>query len=152
MSTSAISFTSKQRRPLPEGFTARRVPEDQLDIVLTTSTVPRQPSTMLMLPNVRILNEEGKLVAWAYIGIDGGFITLYVLPEYRGKGLATYVAVEASGSLDRGEFVDLGFDGSSGWVHSDVKAGNAGSEGVMMSLGGKVGWVSSYTWIDSEKF
>jgi hypothetical protein len=37
---------------------------------------------MLMLPNIGILNEEGKLVAWAYIGIDGGFITLYVLPEY----------------------------------------------------------------------
>lgn len=107
---------------------------------------------MLMLPNVGILNEEGKLVAWAYIGIDGAFITLYVLPEYRGKGLATYVAAEALGSLDKGEFVDLGFDGSSGWVHSDVKAGNAGSEGVMMSLGGKVGWVSSYIWVDSEKF
>jgi hypothetical protein len=56
------------------------------------------------------------------------------------------------GSLDRGEFVDLGSDGSSGWVYSDVKVGNTGSEGVMMSLAGKVGWVSSYTWINSEKF
>jgi len=152
ISTFAVSLTSKKRRALPEGFTAARVPEDQLDIVLTTSTIPRQPSTMLMLPNIGILNNGGKLVAWAYIGIDGGLITLYVLPEYRGKGLATYVVGELLGSLDRGEFVDLGFHGSSGWVHSDVKAGNAASEGVMMSLGGKIGWVSSYTWIDSEKF
>jgi GNAT superfamily N-acetyltransferase len=107
---------------------------------------------MLMLPNVGILNEAGRLVAWAYIGIDGSFITLYVLEEYRGKGLATYVAVEILESLDKGDFADLGFDGSTGWVHSDVKAGNAGSEGVMRSLGGKVGWVSSYTWVDSGKF
>ena len=51
-----------------------------------------------------------------------------------------------------GGFVNLGFDGSSGWVHSDVKSGNTGSEGVMMSLGGTIGWVSSYTWIDADKF
>jgi len=150
--TPAISSTAKQRRPLPPGFTIGRVPEDQLDIVLSTSTIPRQPSTMLMLPNVGILNEAGKLIAWAYIGIDGGLITLYVLEEYRGKGLASYVAVEILGSLEKGEFVDLGFDGSSGWVHSDVKKGNEGSEGVMMSLGGKIGWVSSYTWVDCDKF
>jgi hypothetical protein len=81
-----------------------------------------------MLPSVGILNEEGKLVAWAYVGIDGGFITLYVLPEYRGKGLATYVAVEALGSLDRGEFVDLGFDGSSGWVHGAFNTGVLGEK------------------------
>jgi hypothetical protein len=62
------------------------------------------------------------------------------------------VVGELLGSLDGGEFADLGFPGSSRWVHSDVKAGNAASEGVMMSLGGKMGWVSSYTWIDSEKF
>jgi hypothetical protein len=152
ISTSAIPSTDKQRRPLPPGFTIGRVPEDQLDIVLSTSTIVRQPSTMLMLPNVGILNETGKLIAWAYIGIDGGFITLYVLEEYRGKGLASSVAVELLASLDKGKFVDLGFDGSSGWVHSDVKKGNTGSEGVMMSLGGKIGWVSSYTWVDCEKF
>ncbi len=49
---------------------------------------------MLLLPNVGILSEAGKLVAWGYIGIDGSFATLYVLEEYRGKGLATSVAVE----------------------------------------------------------
>ena len=106
---------------------------------------------MLILPNVGILNEAGKLIAWGYIGIDGSFATLYVLEEYRGKGLASYVAMELLGSLQNGKFVDLGYDGSSGWVHSDVKNGNTGSEGVMMSLGGKIGWVSSYTWVDSDK-
>ena len=142
----------KDQKPLPEGFTVSRVPEDQLDIVLSTSEIQRQPSTMLMLPNVGLLNAEGKLVAWGYIGIDGSFATLYVLPDYRGQGLATYAATELLGRLSRGEFKDLGYDGESGWVHSDVRAGNAGSEGVMKALGGTVGWDSSYIHIDIEKF
>jgi hypothetical protein len=149
--TSGISSARKQPRPLPRGFTVGRVPDNQLEIVLSTSTIPRQASTMRQLPNVGLLNQDGKLVAWAYVGIDGSFITLYVLPGYRGKCLATYVGVEMLGMLDRGEFADLGFNGSSGWVHSDVKQGNGGSEGVMRSLGGNIGWVSSYVWVDSEK-
>ena len=129
-----------------------RVPEDQLDIVIATSSIPRQASTLLLLPSVGLLNEEGKLVAWGYIGIDGSLATLYVLPDQRGKGLASRVAVELLICLDKGDFQDLGFDGSSGWVHADVKVGNRESEGVMKSVGGSVGWESSYIWIDSEKF
>jgi len=91
-------------------------------------------------------------VAWGYVGIDGSFATLYVMPDHRGKGLASHVAVELLSRLDRGEFKDMGYDGSSGYVHSDVKVGNKESEGVMRTLGGRVGWESSYIWIDSEKF
>jgi GNAT superfamily N-acetyltransferase len=152
VSTSLIASGSRERKPIPEGFTVARVPEDQLDIVLCTSSIPRQPSTMLMLPSVGLLNEDGKLVAWGYVGIDGSFATLYVLPEYRGKGLASVVAVELLTRLDRGEFGDMGYEGKSGWVQSDVYVGNEGSEGVMKSLGGFVGWQSTYIWIDSEKF
>jgi GNAT superfamily N-acetyltransferase len=150
--TSNTSSSSKERRALPGGYIVARVPEDQLDIVMATSTIPRQASTLLLLPSVGLINEEGKLVAWGYIGIDGSFATLYVLPDHRGRGLASHVAVELLGCLDRGEFQDIGFDGSSGWIHSDVKVGNKESEGVMKSLGGSVGWESNYIWIDSEKF
>lgn len=129
-----------------------RVPENQLDLVISTSSIPRQASTLMLLPNVGLLDRHGNLTAWGYIGIDGSFATLYVLPEYRGKGLAISVAVELLGRLDGGEFTDLGFDGRSGFVHSDVYAGNEGSEGVMKSLGGKVMWESSYIWIDSKQF
>jgi GNAT superfamily N-acetyltransferase len=152
LSTSNVSSSSREGRGLPKGFTVAQVPEDQLDIVIATSSIPRQASTLLLLPSVGLLNEDGKLVAWGYIGIDGSFATLYVLPDHRGKGLASRVAVELLGRLERGAFRDLGFDGSSGWVHADVKVGNKESEGVMKSLGGSVGWESSYLWIDSEKF
>jgi hypothetical protein len=152
ISISEFSSTAKQKRPLPEGFTVDRIPEEQLDVVLETSAIKRQASTMLMLPNVGISNAEGKLIAWGYIGIDGSFATLYVLPEYRGMGLASLVAVELLGRLNKGEFADWGYHGKSGWTHSDVRDGNRESEGVMKSLGGNVGWSSNYVWVDSAKF
>ncbi|PSS10718.1 hypothetical protein M430DRAFT_36953 [Amorphotheca resinae ATCC 22711] len=151
VSTSAVS-NSAESKPLPEGFTVARVPEDQLDIVLATSTIKRLPSTYLILPNVGLLNQEGTLVAWCYVAIDGSIATLYVLPEYRGKGFASYVAKELLARLSRGEFKDMGYDGKSGWVHADVKAGNTPSEGVMKSLGASVSWTTSYMWVDSDKF
>jgi GNAT superfamily N-acetyltransferase len=136
--------------PLPEGFTLIRVPADQLAVVLATSSIPRQPSTYLLLPSAGVRDAAGALVAWAYVGIDGGLATLYVLPEYRGRGFAVVVAERVLRGLDGGEFKDLGFGGS-GWVLADVKEGNDGSEGVMRKLGGRVEWESSYLWVDSEK-
>lgn len=129
-----------------------RVPDEQLDLVISTSSIPRQAETLKQQPSVGLLDGEGKMVAWGYIGIDASFATLYVLPGHRGKGLAKCVAVELIGRLGRGEFADLGFDGRSGWVHSDVYEGNEGSERVMRSLGGRVESRSFYVWIDSEMF
>ena len=123
-----------------------------MDVVLGTATIPRQLPTMLMLPSIGVLDEQGTLAAWSYIGIDGGIITLHVLPDYRQRGMATLVAVELLERLARGSFATMGFDESSGWVHADVKAGNSASEGVMRSLAGEIGWESSYVWIDSAKF
>ena len=108
-----------------------RVPDEQLDLVISTSSIPRQAETLKQQPSVGLLDGEGKMVAWGYIGIDASFATLYVLPGHRGKGLAKCVAVELIGRLGRGEFADLGFDGRSGWVHSDVYEGNEGSERMM---------------------
>lgn len=152
VSTKDVDSKSERKRPLPPGYTVTRVPDDQIGIVVSTSSIPRQPSTLQSQANIGIMNTEGTLVAWGYLGLDGSLATLFVLPEERGKGLATQVAVELLRRLDRGEFADLGIEGRSGWVHSDVKFGNKGSEGVMRSLGGTVGWTSSYLWIDTEKF
>jgi ribosomal protein S18 acetylase RimI-like enzyme len=152
ISTSAVSSRAKQRKSLPDGFSVSRVPRDQVGFVISTSSIPRQAATLLLQPSVGLMNENGSLVAWGYVGIDGSLATLHVLPEYRGKGLATYVAMELLGRLGRGEFRDLGFDGRSGWAHSDVHEGNQGSEGVMRALGGEIGWKCHYVWIESEKF
>ncbi|PVH85442.1 hypothetical protein DL98DRAFT_451482 [Cadophora sp. DSE1049] len=144
--------SSFEKRSLPEGFSMARVPDEQLDIVISTSSIPRQAEMLKQQPSVGLLDSEGKMVAWGYVGIDVSFATLYVLPECRGKGLAKCVAAELVGRLGRGEFTDLGFDGRSGWVHSDVYDGNEGSERVMRSLGGRAESRSFYVWIDSEMF
>lgn len=147
--TSAVS--KREKRTLPDGFQVSRVPDDQLDIVISTSSIPRQASTLKLLPSVGLLNGGGKLVAWGYVGIDGSFATLYVLPENRGEGLAKCVAEELVGRLGGGQFTDLGFDGRSGWCHSDVYEGNQGSESVMRGLGGTIECRSQYIWLDSSK-
>ncbi|KAH7321491.1 hypothetical protein BKA65DRAFT_512293 [Rhexocercosporidium sp. MPI-PUGE-AT-0058] len=141
-----------ERQALPEGFSLTRVPDEQVDLVISTSSIPRQAETLKQQPSVGLLDQKGDMVAWGYIGIDGSFATLYVLSEYRGKGLAKCVATELVGRLSRGEFTDLGFEGRSGWVHSDVYEGNQGSEGVMKSLRGEIGTRSYYVWIDCEMF
>lgn len=150
--TSTISSLPAASKAQPEGYIVTRVPDNQLDIVISTSSIPRQPSTYKMLPSVGIMNTEGKLAAWAYVGIDGSIATLYVLPNFRGKGLSSIIARELLARLERGEFADLGYDGKSGWVHADVYEGNAGSEAVMRGLGGTIWWKSSYIWIDSARF
>ncbi|KAH6684325.1 hypothetical protein B0J14DRAFT_9788 [Halenospora varia] len=152
VSTKDFDSNCERRRPLPPGYTVTRLPDDQISIVVSTSSMPRQPSTLKSQANIGIMNASGKFVAWVFLGLDGSLATLFVLPEERGKGLATQVAVELLRRVDRGEFADLGIEGKSGWVHSDVKVGNEASEGVMRSLGGKVGWTNSYLWVDTEKF
>lgn len=87
--TSDLSSLPKTKKSLPEGYTVTRVPDEQLDIVISTSSIPRQPSTYKILPSIGVLDTTGKLVAWGYIGIDGSFATLYVLPDFRGKGLSS---------------------------------------------------------------
>jgi hypothetical protein len=151
VNTSTISSLPSTRKSLLEGYTVTRVPEEQLDIVISTSSVPRQPSTYKLLPSVGVLDTTNKLVAWGYIGIDGSFATLYVLPNFRGKGLSSIIARELLSRLDRGDFSDMGYSGKSGWVHADVCDGNQGSEAVMKSLGGSIRWIGSYIWIDSVK-
>jgi hypothetical protein len=58
-----------QERALPEGFSFARVPEEQLDTVLSTSIIKRNPDTMLQLPNLGLLDQNGRLTAWGYIGM-----------------------------------------------------------------------------------
>ncbi|KAM0137865.1 hypothetical protein ACHAO1_003750 [Botrytis cinerea] len=132
----------------PSSLSLSRVPASQLTLVTSTSSIPREPSTLLTQPSLCLLTPESEMVAWAFIGIDGTLATLYVLPSHRGLGLATYVARELLRRFGLGEFADLGFNGASGFIHSDVKEGNAGSEGVMRALGGKRSWESSYLRVD----
>lgn len=161
---SLASPTISSPPALPAGFELGLVPEDQLDIVMSTSTIPRQKATLLQLPNCALTDlSTGKIVAWAYIGIDASFATLYVREEYRNRGFSTAVAMGLLSRLRDGVFSKVvckaegenaevrGFDGGSGYVHSDVHEHNDASMGVMRRLGGTSTWKTSYTWVDLDK-
>ncbi|KAK9360808.1 hypothetical protein V1504DRAFT_126885 [Lipomyces starkeyi] len=133
----------------PENLISSPVPDDQLAVVIATSYIPRQPSTLRMLPSEGLLDKTGKLVAWAYLGIEGALATLYVLPEYRGKGVAYYIAGELLKKLANGNFKHMGYQST--WVHAETAEENMGSIGVALKLGGKLAWESRYVWVDSDK-
>lgn len=141
-----------EKDAVPSGFRLSSVPDDQLDIVLSTSLIPRQASTMRALPSAALLAAEtGKLVAWAYLGVDQSFATLYVLPDYRGRGLARCVGAALLRGLRDGAYVHMGYDGASGWAHADIHDGNHGSVGVVSSLGGRDLGRSVYVSVDAGK-
>ncbi|PQE12048.1 hypothetical protein CJF31_00000214 [Rutstroemia sp. NJR-2017a BVV2] len=136
--------------PPPEPFTVTRVLASHLPLVISTSSIPRSAANLMLQPSLGLLTPDGSLVAWAFIGLDGSLATLYVMPEYRGKGLATYVARELARKLGEGGFADMGYSGDSGFVHGDVFEGNTASERVMKALEGRIVAEVSYTRVDSD--
>jgi GNAT superfamily N-acetyltransferase len=149
------------------------VPANQLDVVLATSKIVRQSNTLRQLDNVAVLftppgdstaseknnddtvaedgaaSKQQQLVAWAYLGIDMGLNTLYVLPEHRGKGLAKIAAAKLLAAL---------CDGTAGsqkvqcdWCIADVAADNGPSQGVCKALRAKLLGRSAYMRIDLDE-
>jgi hypothetical protein len=150
ISTRTPSLLQSGPVPPPEPFTVTRVLPSHFPLVISTSSIPRSAANLVLQPSLGLLTPEGSLVAWAFIGIDGTLATLYVMPEYRGKGLATYVARELVRKLGKGEFADMGYSGDSGFVHGDVFEGNTASERVMKALEGKIAAEVSYMRVDSD--
>ncbi|CAG8977414.1 hypothetical protein HYALB_00007044 [Hymenoscyphus albidus] len=148
---SPLHSLEKKTNTLPPGFTLSLIPTSHLPLIISTSSIPRQAETLKQQANACILNTEGEPVAWVYLGLDGSLATLYVVPEYRSRGLATIVARELLKRLEEGGFEDLGIRGSSGWVHAEAKDGNVESETVMRRLGGCVAAETAYLSLDSEK-
>lgn len=126
------------------------VPEDQLDLVIRTSSIPRQKETLITLPSAALLDDNGKLLSWAYIGIDGSFATLYTLPDHRGKGLGSRIAKTLLTDLHTGKYAKIGFSGT-GWVQADVAHDNEESARIMKRLGGETRWQTMYCRIDLDR-
>ncbi|KAK9311685.1 hypothetical protein V1522DRAFT_411474 [Lipomyces starkeyi] len=120
--------------------------EDDIALILSTSLIPRQPSTLRALPNRTLYltspDSPSQLVAWCFLGPDYSLMTLYVVEPYRGRSLAKYVA----GQLLR----EVGMSPVQ-YGHADVSRSNLASRRLCESLGGVVGWETSYIDIDLEK-
>ncbi|KAK4449233.1 hypothetical protein QBC34DRAFT_405359 [Podospora aff. communis PSN243] len=110
-------------------------------IVQSRTVVPRLEATLLMLPSTVLRLENGTPVAWAFLGLDGTFMTLHVEEAYRGKGLAKALACR----LIRDHLKTYGDDG---WGAADVFVSNVKSRAVCKSIGGKPCWTSSWAILD----
>lgn len=167
-----ISLSSLPVVPsLPEGLEYRSpVPEGQLDLVISTSSIPRQKTTLTSLPSSCILDGSGNSVAWAFCGIDGSLATLFVVKAWRQKGLAKAVAADLLHKIrDEYEFSSLKksydagiwerqreeyrkpFGKGAGYVFAEIKIGNTPSEKTVEWLGGSKWGMSRYVFIDSSK-
>ncbi|KAK3383013.1 hypothetical protein B0T24DRAFT_603292 [Lasiosphaeria ovina] len=118
--------------------TARR---EDLDVILSRTIIPYSPATLLTLPNTVVRLDDGTPIAWAFLGLDGTTKTLHVEEPYRRRGLAKAVAV----NLMRAHLQDYGDDG---WGGADVSVANLKSQAVCKSIGGTLGWVLSWVFID----
>ncbi|KAK9372096.1 uncharacterized protein V1513DRAFT_265489 [Lipomyces chichibuensis] len=119
--------------------------EDDIALILSTSLIPRQPSTLRALPHRTLYltspDSPSQLVAWCFLGPDYSLMTLYVVEPYRGRGLAKYVAGRLLREVGKNP-VQYG--------HADVSRSNLASRRLCESLGGVVGWEASYIDIDLE--
>ena len=143
------------------GLAWTTVREGEFGLVASRTEIPRSGRTMRLLGSVGLRRrrstdggtgeeEDGELVAWAFLGPDGSLTSLHVEPAWRGRGLGKLVTRRLFGLLGRGEgesgFGDVGVGQE--WCHSDVATDNQGSIGVARGLGGEEGWECFWGWVD----
>ena len=102
--------------------------------------------------------QEGELVAWAFLSHDGSLSSLHVTPAHRGQGLAKAITRKlmqelVQDPLGMGFHARLGGDDDDdgavrGWVSADVAVGNEESKGVVRGVGGKEGWRVRWVSVD----
>lgn len=118
----------------------------QADVPLVKSRthIVRQEETLLLVPSAG-LRDNGTLIAWAFLGLDGSIWTLHCEEAYRGRGIAKALAARLIRRYN-GVFSD------DGWCQADVAATNPASQAVCRSLGGKRTWSSSWNLLDYDSF
>ncbi|KAI9734218.1 MAG: hypothetical protein M1834_002320 [Cirrosporium novae-zelandiae] len=144
---------------LPQGFHYGRVHPSSFPLVLSRTPIRRTARTLALFPSVAIYVSESTTtptttttttnqtlpIAWAFLGLDGSLSTLNVEEEYRGRGLAKRIVLK----LFREELKpNFGDEVEEGWAHSDVLEGNWASRGVAEALGGRVGWVNHWAYVN----
>ena len=121
-----------------------------------TANITTNPSAERDTTEQERKNEDGELIAWAFLGVDGSLTSLHVESEHRGRGLAKAATKRLFKQLVE-DPVAVGFkpvEGLEGgprdeaWAHSDVTVDNLGSTGVAKGLGGREGWLVRWASVD----
>lgn len=138
-----------QTRELCNGLRWGKMREQDIAIVQSRTNIPRSTNTLLSLKSVGVFDEKSdKAVAWTFLGLDGSLTTLHTEEEHRGKGIAKAVAARIIKQYAPGIAID---DQGAAWSHADVYKGNAQSENVCRSLGGKALWTHYWVRIDLDR-
>lgn len=146
------------------------VQKTHTDLIISRTHIPRTPSTLLRMVSAAIFHTSQVMpVAWGFLGLDGSLCTLHVEPQFRGRGLARFVARRAMrmGMGRGGVFGESepqcrapthgeatkrsdsdGEDGSDAWAHADVAMDNTSSRRVMEKLGAELRWENSWVVIE----
>nr|POF16775.1 hypothetical protein CFP56_72726 [Quercus suber] len=133
---------------LPAGLRWGEVRQEGLGLVRARTQIPRQERTLAVLPSVAIFtqtgeggqgndddgDDEGRMVGWAFVGLDGSLTTLHVEAEYRNKGLAKAL----TSKLFREKMGGFWEQGVEHWAHGIVIVGNVASTKMCRSLGGEI--------------
>ena len=136
-------------KDLPDGLRWGEVREQDIDLVKSRTSIPRSTRTLMSLKSVAVFDTKtDTAVAWTFLGLDGSLTTLHTEEGYRGKGIAKAVASRIFRQHASGLAVD---SKGNAWSHADVYAGNAQSESVCRSLGGKATWKCFWVRIDLDK-
>lgn len=121
-----------------------------------TANTTTNPSAEIDTTEQERKNEDGELIAWAFLGVDGSLTSLHVESEHRGRGLAKAATKRLFKQLVE-DPVAVGFKPAEGleggprdeaWAHSDVTVDNLGSTGVAKGLGGREGWLVRWASVD----
>lgn len=168
----SVPEVGEEKAP-PEGLVYSRPHRSELRTVLARSEIPRKEETLAGLGSagVRVSDleptsdggliegqghtDDGELVAWAFLGVDGSLTSLHVEPPYRGKGLAKACSARLFSLLAREPeamgFRPLDTKGGEGWAHSDVAEDHFESAGVARGLGGREGWRIRWVGVDLDR-
>ncbi|ORY69470.1 uncharacterized protein BCR38DRAFT_405189 [Pseudomassariella vexata] len=159
---------------LPAGMEWTRVRQDEFKLVISRTEIPRKERTLRLLPGVGIrtsassdAGEAGRLIAWAFLGVDCSLTSLHVESEFRGTGLAKLLTKQVFSLLtpslaeDGGDGCDsevlddprggfLGIEEGETHTHSDVATDNSASTGVAKAMGGVYSWDCFWALVDLD--
>ena len=144
-------------KELPEGLRWGKLRPEHFALVRSRTQIPRQDRTLAILPNLAIFpttasSPDPDPIAWTFVGLDASLTTLHVEPAYRGRGLAKALTIKLF-SEKMGVFWEQegsGDGSTTRWAQGYVIRGNAQSEGMCRSIGGKSEWDVYWVRVDME--
>ncbi|KAI1356480.1 hypothetical protein F5Y01DRAFT_309891 [Xylaria sp. FL0043] len=115
------------------------VRKEDVAFTISRTKIPRKERTMKLLSSTALYLDDGKPIAWAFLGPDSSLSSLHCEEPYRGRGIAKAVAVRVL----RDHLTDYGDDAYYGWA--DVAPDNLQSQSVCRSLNGQPRWQISWS-------